>query len=114
MWLRFFLIWLAVLVGVAVAILVVLSIGLVVYPGAMRWTAPVLCPDGQSDSYVVRTTVDGAEGTSTSFSLFCLGERGDFTEVGSWRPLGILFAMTYGAVLALIAVGLAIAHVVRR
>jgi hypothetical protein len=92
-----------VLSAIAVAVTIVLSIGTVVYPGSLRWTAPVLCPGDQPDAFVVRTTTTDSEGTSTSFSLFCMGDRGEFTEAGSWRPLGVLFLYTYGALLALLA-----------
>lgn len=93
----------AVLAALAVAVIVILSVGTVIYPGSLRWTAPVLCPDDQSDAFVVRTTVSDSEGTSTSFSLFCMGARGDFSEAGSWRPLGVLFLYAYGAMLLLLA-----------
>lgn len=89
--------------GLMVGVVVVLSIGTVVYPGSFKWTAPLLCPDGQPDAYVIRTTTSDSDGSSTNFSLFCMGDRGDFTEVGSWRPLGVLFLYTFGGLLAGVA-----------
>ena len=105
---------LAVALGLAVGLLVVMSLGLVVYPGALKLTAPVLCPDDQPDAFVVRTTVEDAEGPSTNFTLFCMGQRGQFTEVGTWRPLLLLFAGSYAALVVLGGVGLGVLRVLRR
>ena len=92
----------AMLLGLAVADIVLVAVGGAIYPGSMKWTAPVVCPDDQRDPFVIRTTQTDAEGTSYSFSLFCMGERGDFSEAGSWRPLGYLFLFTYAALIALV------------
>lgn len=64
-----------------------------IYPGALRPTGAVLCPDDKPTARVVEysePTPDGA--TASNATLFCLGERGDLTEVGTWRPLGLFFA----------------------
>ena len=100
--------------GLAVGLLVVMSLGLVVYPGALKLTAPVLCPDDQPDAFVVRTTVEDSEGTSTSFTLFCMGERGQFTEVGTWQPLLLLFAGSYALLVMLGAAGWGVLRVLDR
>jgi hypothetical protein len=96
-----------VLFGLAVAAIIVVSVGIAVWPGSMKLTAPVLCPSEQPDPFVVRTTTTDADGTSTSFSLFCMGERGDFSEVGTWEPYGLLFLFTWGAFVALALLQLA-------
>lgn len=83
------------LLGATVPAIVIVAVGGVIFPGAMKWTAPQLCPDDQPDAFVIRTTTQDSEGTSTNFSLFCMGERGDFSEAGSWRPLGLLSLWTY-------------------
>lgn len=44
---------------------------------------------------------DRPDGTAINFTLFCMGERGQFTEVGSWRPLALLMAFVTGAMVAL-------------
>ena len=89
------------LLVLGVAAITVSSVGIAIWPGAMKLTAPVLCPSEQPDPFVVRTTTTDSEGTSTSFSLFCMGERGDFSEAGSWKPLGLLFLYTWAALVAL-------------
>jgi len=97
-------VWVTVgLVSLAVTTIVVLAIGTAIYPGSFKWTAPALCPDDQPDPFVVRTTTQDSEGTGTSFSLFCMGERGEFSEAGSWGPMLVLFVFTYGAFVGLIA-----------
>lgn len=90
-----------VLLILAVTAITVSSVGMAIWPGAMKLTAPVLCPSEQPDPFVVRTTTTTSDGTSTSFSLFCMGERGDFSEVGTWEPLALLFLYTWGALVAL-------------
>lgn len=92
---------LAFLVGATVPAIVIVAVGGAIYPGALKLTAPQLCPDDQPDPFVIRTTTQDSEGTSTNFSLFCMGERGDFSEAGSWRPIGLLFVWTYGVLVAL-------------
>jgi len=94
--------WTVVVLAIlAVAAITVSSVGTAIWPGAMKLTAPVLCPSEQPDPFVVRTTTTSSDGTSTSFSLFCMGERGDFTEIGTWEPLGLLFLYTWAAFAAL-------------
>jgi hypothetical protein len=89
------------LLVLGVAAVTVVSVGIAIWPGSMKLTAPVLCPAEQPDPFVVRTTTSDSEGTSTSFSLFCMGDRGDFTEVGTWEPYGLLFLYTWAAFVAL-------------
>jgi hypothetical protein len=100
--------------ALAVGVIVVETIGTVIYPGSLRWTAPVLCPDDQPDAFVVRTTVQNSDGSGTSFSLFCMGGRGDFSEAGTWKPLGVLFLYIYFGLLALAAAGWALVNRARR
>jgi hypothetical protein len=84
--------------GVAV---VVVLVGTLVYPAALRSTAPLLCPDGQSDAFVVRQPVDRGELSSVSFSLFCMDDRGALSEVGARRPVLVLCVYAGAVALAL-------------
>jgi hypothetical protein len=79
----------------------------------MKLTASTLCPAGQPDPFVVRTTTTDSDGSSTSFSLYCMGKRGDFTEVGTWRPFGLLILWLW-AVLLVLAVAFFARWAVRR
>lgn len=95
---------LAILVGVAAFTSTVV---MVAYPGSFKWTAPVLCPDDQPDPYVVRYESRTSDGkTGINFTLFCMGPDGQFTEVGTWRPLAVLTGVV-GAGLAVLVAGLA-------
>lgn len=103
---------------VAVAVLVAVSafittMLMVIYPGSFEWTAPVLCPDSRPDPFVVRYESQTRDGTAVNFTLFCMGERGQFTEVGSWRPLALLMAFVTGAMVALVAGLGVLAHLSR-
>jgi hypothetical protein len=85
-------------VAIIVAVLV-----MVIYPGAFRLTAPVLCPDDQPDAFVVRYSSASSDGeTSTNFTMFCMDERGEFTEVGSWKPLGVVFGSVIAGLVAIV------------
>jgi hypothetical protein len=89
------------ILSLGLSALVIVSVGMAIYPGAMKWTAPMLCPSDQPDAHVVRTTVTDTEGTSTSFSLLCMGERGDFSEAGTWEPYFLLMLWTWSALVVL-------------
>ncbi|MBN2624349.1 MAG: hypothetical protein JXA83_13315 [Acidimicrobiales bacterium] len=103
----------AVAVVAAVAGFVTLMV-MVAYPGAFTWTAPVLCPADQPDPYVVRYTTQTRDGAGTNFTLFCMGDHGDFTEVGTWQPLGVLAAGVGAALLALVTALAVLAWLSRR
>lgn len=80
------------LIGQAVLWCLMLSLGwlpLLVWPGMLTATAPLLCPDGQPDARVVEYSYTTHDGTHTNETLVCLGPGGDLTEVGSWRPLAL-------------------------
>jgi hypothetical protein len=75
----------------------VVLVGSVLYVGSWRWTAPVVCPAHHPDGLVVES-VNEAGVNSPRFSLFCMGETGDYQEVGAWRPMAVLVAAIYGPV----------------
>ena len=97
-----------------VASIVTASLVMVIWPGSFKLFAPVLCPDGQRDAYVVSYSTQTSDGSSTNFTLFCMGEGGQFTEVGSWPPLALLTAaIAAGWALLVLVFGL-LAHLSRR
>lgn len=92
------------LVAEAVVFITIVSLPwvvLAVYPGSLRPTAAVLCPDDKPDPLVVQYSEETSEGTGTSWTLFCLDEDGEVLEVGSWAPLGVYFAGWFIALQAL-------------
>jgi hypothetical protein len=98
------------LTGVVGVAAFVASMLMVIFPGSLKATAPILCPDDRPDPFVVRYDVQTSDGTGTNFTLFCMSDRGDFYEVGTWEPLGLMFlfvaAGMVGGVLLWTAVGL--------
>ena len=64
-----------------------------IWPGEAKLTAPLLCDDARPDPFVVRDTYNVRPGeTSMTFSLYCVGPRGDFDEVGWTKPTLVLWA----------------------
>lgn len=101
---------LAILLGVSAF---TASMLMVIYPGSFKLTAPLLCPTDQPDPFVVRYSYQTSDGTSTNFTLFCMGERGQFTEVGTWRPLALLAGFVTAGLVGLTAVLAVLAHLSR-
>ncbi|HEU5151853.1 MAG TPA: hypothetical protein VFU19_15250 [Iamia sp.] len=82
------------LIGQAVLLVALVSlpwVAIAAVPGVLGATAPILCPAEQPDSWIVEYHTDLGDSTGTSWTLVCMGPGGDITEVGSWRPLGIVF-----------------------
>jgi hypothetical protein len=94
---------LAVLLFSASMVTCALTIG--IWPGEAKLTAPLFCPDGKPDPFVVVDSYSTSPGeTSYNFSLYCMGSRGDVHEVGFLWPCVVLTAAH--AALILLAVGL--------
>ncbi len=95
----------SVILGPALFALFIAVMLMVAYPNALKLAAPTLCPDDKPDAFVVRYNVQTSDGTGTNFTLFCMSERGEITEIGTWEPLLILFgfvaALVYGLIILL-------------
>jgi len=62
-----------------------------IWPGEAKLTAPLFCPDDKPDAFVVTDTYSAQPGeTSTTFTLYCMGARGDVDDVGVGRPFLVL------------------------
>ncbi len=104
---RFWKVVLSLTVTIGVAAFVA-SMLMVIWPGSMKMTAPILCPDDRPDPFVVRYDVQTSDGTGTNFTLFCMSDRGEFFEVGTWEPLGLMFLIVGGGMLtAVVLIGIA-------
>lgn len=101
--------WLFLLLGPALLALFIALMLMVAYPNALKLAAPSLCPEDKPDAFVVRYDVQTSDGTGTNFTLFCMSDRGEIEEVGTWEPLLVLFVVTaaivYGLVFLLWLVG---------
>jgi hypothetical protein len=86
----------------------------VIWPGQAKLLAPLFCDDARPDAFVVSDTYSSAPGeTSTSFTLYCVGPRGDHTDVGWFKPFLGICVMNALAVTA-VAVALGIRPWMRR
>lgn len=74
----------------------------VIWPGEAKLLAPILCDDAHPDAYVVSDTYSSGPGeTSTNFTLYCVGPRGDHRDVGWFKPFLGITAIN-GIVIALV------------
>ena len=94
--------WFFILLGPALLALFIAVMLMVAYPNALKLAAPSLCPDDKPDAFVVRYDVQTSDGTGTNFTLFCMSERGEIEEVGTWQPLLVLFVIVAGILYVLI------------
>ncbi|MBL1077216.1 hypothetical protein JK358_22715 [Nocardia sp. 2] len=62
-----------------------------VWPGEAKLTAPLFCPPGTVEPMVVSDTWHDSEGTSTNYTLYCVGEHGTLTNEGFALPMLVLF-----------------------
>lgn len=96
----------AVLVAVAVlvfaGVMTTVLVTVAIWPGEMKLTGPLLCPEARTDVFVVSDTYSARPGeTSTTFTMYCMGERGDVEDMGSFRPMAILTAVHTVLIVAL-------------
>jgi hypothetical protein len=97
--------WLLVLVVPGLVGLFIGVMLMVAYPNALKVGAS-LCPDDKPDAFVVRYTVSTSDGQGTNFTVFCMSERGETEEIGTWLPLLILCAYTTLPLYVLVLVAL--------
>jgi len=94
--------WFFILLGPALLALFIAVMLMVAYPNALKLAAPSLCPEDKPDAFVVRYDVQTSDGTGTNFTLFCMSERGEIEEVGTWEPLLFLFLVVAAILYVLI------------
>ncbi len=101
--------WFLLILGPALLAFFIALMLMVAYPNALKLAAPTLCPDDKPDAFVVRYDVQTSDGTGTNFTLFCMSERGEIEEIGTWEPLLVLFlfvaAIVYGLLFLLWIIG---------
>ena len=80
---------------------------MVAYPNSLKVGA-FLCPDDKPDAFVVRYSVSTSDGgTGTNWTLYCMSERGETEEIGTWLPLLAICAIPVTALYVLVLLGLA-------
>lgn len=83
----------AVLGVVFTSAMVTLLMAIAIWPGEAKLTAGVLCPTGRTDVFVVTDTVQASEGgTATDYTMYCVGPRGEATEIHFLEPFAVLWA----------------------
>lgn len=97
---------LAMVVGATFAgFMLTILIAVAIWPGEAKLVAPLLCADDQPDAFVVADTYSPQPGeTTTNFTLYCVGPRGDATDQGYAIPMLILTVAHTAIVLALFLV----------
>jgi hypothetical protein len=72
-----------------------------IWPGEAKLTASLFCPADHPDAFVVTDTYSAQPGeTSTTFSLYCMGPRGEVKDVGIG---GTFFVLTLGHAVLIVA-----------
>ncbi|WP_216895968.1 hypothetical protein [Nocardia alni] len=89
----------AILVGTA---LLGCVLPVAIWPGEAKLTAPVFCHGPYTDPIVVSYPVDSDGGTN--ITMYCVGQRGQYTEVGFLLPWLTLWALHAAIVTVLIVV----------
>lgn len=84
------------------------AITLGIWPGELKLLAPFFCTDAQPDAFVVSDTYSPQPGeTVTNFTMYCMGPRGDATDVGFLKPfLAISIVNGLAIVVAVVGLGL--------
>lgn len=78
-----------------------------IWPGEIKLLAPLFCSDAQPDAFVVADTYSPQPGeTTTNFTLYCMGPRGDATDKGFMLPF-LAISVVNGVVLMTLGVLLA-------
>ncbi|WP_433654073.1 hypothetical protein ACQPW1_25735 [Nocardia sp. CA-128927] len=73
-----------------------------IWPGEAKLTAPLFCAVPYTEPIVVSDTFHDSEGQSTNYSMYCVGDRGQYTEVGFARPWFALWALHTALVIVLV------------
>lgn len=75
------------------SLMITILVSMAIWPGEAKLTAPLFCDDARPDAYVVSDTYSYRPGEQTiNFTLYCVGPRGDFEEIGWMAPTLALWA----------------------
>ena len=81
-------------------------VAIAIWPGEASLTAPLFCDADQPDAFVVSDTYHPAPGeTVTNYTMYCVGPRGDSTEIGFGKPF---LALTIAHGILFTALGMAV------
>ena len=88
---------------------------LVIWPGELKLSAPLFCTDAQPDAFVVSDTYRVQPGeTTTNYTMYCMGPRGDVTDVGFFGPFVATIALHMILIAVIVAALLRVDRIRRR
>lgn len=61
-----------------------------IWPGEAKLTAPLFCSSPATEPMVVSDTFHDSEGTSTNYTLYCVGDHGILTNEGFALPMLVM------------------------
>lgn len=61
-----------------------------IWPGEAKLTAPLFCSAPATEPMVVSDTFHDSEGTSTNYTLYCVGDHGILTNEGFALPMLVM------------------------
>ncbi|MFE3795695.1 hypothetical protein [Nocardia tengchongensis] len=61
-----------------------------IWPGEAKLTAPLFCSPPATQPLVVSDTFHDSEGTSTNYTLYCVGDHGTLTNEGFALPMLVM------------------------
>lgn len=61
-----------------------------IWPGEAKLTAPLFCSAPATEPMVVSDTFHDSEGTSTNYTLYCVGDHGILTNEGFALPMLVI------------------------
>jgi hypothetical protein len=96
-------VFISTVVVVVVAIFVAL-ISSVIWPGQVAHLAPLFCADPAPTGMVISDTFATDDGTSTNFTLYCVGARGQSVDAGWLQPFLVLwgvYSLLLGAIVTM-------------
>ena len=76
----------------------------VIWPGQALYLAPVFCEQPTAEAVIVSDTYASGDGTSTDFTLYCIGDRGQTIDEGWLRPFLMLWGCYAVAIVVLVVV----------
>lgn len=99
----------ATLVGALMALgfaglMITTIVSIAIWPGEAKLTAPLFCDEQYPDPYVVSDTYTSGGETTTNYTLYCVGDRGQARDEGFFWPFMALWALHSAVVLVLLVV----------
>ncbi|WP_458689051.1 hypothetical protein [Nocardia tengchongensis] len=61
-----------------------------IWPGEAKLTAPLFCSSPATEPMVVSDTFHDSDGTSTNYTLYCVGDHGVLTNEGFALPMLVM------------------------